>query len=177
MTLFPLGVNRDAHVSSILVKDQTELGRRFGRTLRDMRMNAGVAQAALAERMVRHGFPSWRQSTVAKTESGERPLLAAEMFALIDLLGVDRHAVVDAVASNDDEQLAQRLVEAECDVFMVRQAMNEVEDQLIDLRTRLAIATDRYDRLRAEADARRTEMELATRTDAWDVVDDRGGDL
>lgn len=43
------------------------------------------SQSDLADRMQALGFDSWRQSTVAKVEAGERPLRLAEALAIAGL--------------------------------------------------------------------------------------------
>lgn len=49
--------------------------------LRAARGDSGLSQGAVADEMVRRGF-SWRQSTVAKSEAADRPVLFAEVAAL-----------------------------------------------------------------------------------------------
>lgn len=58
----------------------------IGLAVRQLR--GGISQSRLAELMTARGF-SWHQTTVAKTETGERPLRLTEALALADELGVD----------------------------------------------------------------------------------------
>lgn len=60
---------------------------RFGRNLKAAREEAGLSQAALGEYMVNNGFPAWRQTTVSRTERGERELIFGEAVALESLFG------------------------------------------------------------------------------------------
>ena len=57
-------------------------GARVGRNLKAARERAGMSQTALAHHMASKGFTAWRQTTVSRTERGERELLASEMFTL-----------------------------------------------------------------------------------------------
>ncbi|MFI6861751.1 helix-turn-helix domain-containing protein [Streptomyces sp. NPDC050421] len=54
--------------------------------LRAARRDAGLPQQQLAEEMRVRGF-SWRQTTVAKSESAARPVLFTEVVALSEVLG------------------------------------------------------------------------------------------
>ena len=49
-------------------------------------MDAGLSQDAVAKAMAAAGFSSWRQTTVAKTEAADRPLLFVEADALARIL-------------------------------------------------------------------------------------------
>ncbi|MGW3936476.1 hypothetical protein [Streptomyces phaeochromogenes] len=57
----------------------------FAGRLRAARRAAGISQAALAEAMRVRGF-NWRQTTVAKSEAGDRPVLFAEALAMTQIL-------------------------------------------------------------------------------------------
>jgi transcriptional regulator with XRE-family HTH domain len=52
--------------------------------IRAARRALGVSQSALAEAMRVRGF-NWRQTTVAKSEAGDRPILFAEVVALTQI--------------------------------------------------------------------------------------------
>ena len=60
----------------------------FARRLRAIRTQAGVTQKQLADRMAARGY-KMLQSTVAKIESGERPVSIGEAVQLAEVLGVD----------------------------------------------------------------------------------------
>ncbi|MGI5162746.1 hypothetical protein ACQEU3_47070 [Spirillospora sp. CA-253888] len=70
----------------------------FVRRARDRRKALGISQAAFADLMRRRGH-TWRQTTVAKTEAAQRPLLYDEALAVADLLGI---AVVGDRPSSED---------------------------------------------------------------------------
>lgn len=53
----------------------------LGARLRSARAAAGFAQGTVAKMMSERGF-SWRQTTVAKSEAADRPVLFAEVAAL-----------------------------------------------------------------------------------------------
>ena len=54
-------------------------------------MEQGWTQEDLARAMRQHGF-RWSQSTVARVEGGQRPMLYTEASALTDLLAIDEGA-------------------------------------------------------------------------------------
>lgn len=60
------------------------LPKTLGVRLRTARMAAGFSQGSVALAMADRGF-SWRQSTVAKSEAADRPVLFAEVAALAQL--------------------------------------------------------------------------------------------
>lgn len=60
----------------------------FARRLRAVRIQAEVTQKQLADRMAARGH-KMLQSTMAKIESGERPVSIGEAVQLADVLGVD----------------------------------------------------------------------------------------
>ncbi|MEU8531564.1 hypothetical protein [Streptomyces parvulus] len=53
--------------------------------LRAARTAAGMAQGAVAREMAARGFTTWRQTTVAKSEAADRPVLFAEVVALAQI--------------------------------------------------------------------------------------------
>lgn len=74
------------------VQDDVEViremaGRDLGATVRTRRAEKGWSQRFLADRMSDVGF-KWHQTTVAKTESGTRPVHFEEVLGLALLLGV-----------------------------------------------------------------------------------------
>jgi transcriptional regulator with XRE-family HTH domain len=58
----------------------------FGQRVRAARNASGISQGALAEAMRVRGFGNWRQTTVAKTEAADRPVLFVEAVALSQIL-------------------------------------------------------------------------------------------
>ena len=61
------------------------------RSIRRARVEKGWTQEDLARAMRQHGF-RWSQSTVARVEGGQRPMLYTEASALTDLLGIHEGA-------------------------------------------------------------------------------------
>lgn len=61
---------------------------RFGANIRFWRDVVRLSQADLGSQMAERGHP-WRQQTVAKVESGERPVRVGEAITLAELLGRD----------------------------------------------------------------------------------------
>lgn len=57
------------------------------RWLGEARKARKISQERLAAHMRERGFTAWRQTTVSKTESGQRPMLLGEWVALRDVLG------------------------------------------------------------------------------------------
>lgn len=60
--------------------------------LRQARLDAGLTQAELADRLERP------QSFVAKYENGERKVEVVEFVQIVNAIGCDGHAVLDDVA-------------------------------------------------------------------------------
>lgn len=66
----------------------------IGEALRSTRADAEMTQDELAQALTIDAGISWRQSTVAKVESGARSLSAAELWATAVALGVELEALV-----------------------------------------------------------------------------------
>ena len=58
-----------------------------GARMRELRLGADMAQAALAGEMARRGFP-WHQTTVARIEGGSQLLALIEAAALAEVFAV-----------------------------------------------------------------------------------------
>lgn len=65
-------------------------------------MELGWTQKDLSDQMRRHGF-RWGQSTVARVETGQRPLLLTEAACLADLLGIERGAFWERLSDEPPE--------------------------------------------------------------------------
>lgn len=86
----------------------TDLDRDFGARVRATRERQGVSQqhvALVLEAM--YGIP-WHQTTVAKTESGERPIRLAEAVAVAQALSVP----LDELLHDADEGRKRERIEA-----------------------------------------------------------------
>ena len=62
----------------------SQLPKTLGGRLRTARMAMGLSQGAVAKTMSDRGFP-WRQTTVAKSEGADRPVLFSEVAALAQI--------------------------------------------------------------------------------------------
>ncbi len=60
---------------------------RLGRNIKAARAAKGLSQTALADYMAGKGFTAWRQTTVSRTERGERAMVTAEAWQLEELFG------------------------------------------------------------------------------------------
>jgi transcriptional regulator with XRE-family HTH domain len=71
-----------------------EAERRVARNIRDQRARSGMSQEQVARGLQQNDF-DFHQSTVAKVESGKRPLRLAELFAFADVLDVPWTALLE----------------------------------------------------------------------------------
>lgn len=74
----------------------------LARVLKELRKTRGISQEEVASLMTKAGF-SWRQTTVAKTEAGSRPIRLDEAGALAFLFGLSINDMVGH-ASNTPRQ-------------------------------------------------------------------------
>lgn len=65
----------------------------LGELVKAERLKRGWSQEKLVRRMRNAGI-NWMQSTVTKTESGNRPIRVREVFTLAALLSLDLNAMV-----------------------------------------------------------------------------------
>jgi transcriptional regulator with XRE-family HTH domain len=82
------------------------------REVRSLRKGRGWSQEELARRMSAAGFASWHQSTVGRTETGDRPLRLNEAVALSELFGVSLTRLLTPVEMTL-EQVGQAIAETE----------------------------------------------------------------
>lgn len=129
----------------ILVTDQQDLAEaRFARHFREVRVGAGVSQREVAERMVELGLTGWLQSTVAKTEAGERPIRLNEFEALCQVLDLEPGMTMTIVRGPRIErnivlaELRARISSRERDIVGEREHLADSEAELERLRTKLA---------------------------------------
>ncbi|MFD8640813.1 helix-turn-helix transcriptional regulator [Streptomyces zaomyceticus] len=78
----------------------------FANRLRAARTSAGLSQEALAKAVNEHGL-NWRQTTVAKSEKGDRPVLFVEAVVLARVLGLKVEEFLSEAGPL--EELADRL--------------------------------------------------------------------
>lgn len=121
---------------------------RFGRRVKDLRLERGWTQDELAKRLNGAGY-SMHQTTVAKMESGARPTSVGEMAALAAIFGMSIDRLFSDDAPVDRAMSAMAAATAEC----VRAA-----DEIVDLsqqtdaaKARLVDSVTRVGELAAEA--------------------------
>jgi transcriptional regulator with XRE-family HTH domain len=107
--------------------------------MRQARERAGLSQEHLAANLlVMHGV-QWHQTTVRRTESGERPIRLSEAIAVAELLGVPLGEL--AYDRGDDTPRVERVARAYAELARVRQ---EIDTQLSRLRREMT-SPDRGD--------------------------------
>ncbi|MFE9256040.1 helix-turn-helix domain-containing protein [Streptomyces sp. NPDC006879] len=78
----------------------------LGEALRSLRTARGMSQEDVATMMSRSGF-SWRQTTVAKTEGGSRPVRVNEAAALALCFGVSVNELLGNQADSPEQSLIE----------------------------------------------------------------------
>lgn len=90
-----------------------EIGQRV-RLLRGTRPQQGVALLMA----IKLGHSSWRQTTVAKVEAGDRALRASEVADLAQALGASVHQVLGLPEPTDNDVAIQELEQVEVQVHL-----------------------------------------------------------
>ncbi|MFE2300812.1 hypothetical protein ACFXAW_21810 [Streptomyces sp. NPDC059445] len=113
----------------------SRLPKTLGARLRAARMATGLSQGSVATAMAERGF-SWRQTTVAKSEAADRPVLFAEVAALAQMYrrpleyflypGTELDSLLDQAAS-ELKSLAVAIDEAQKNVEILRKDMRLYE--------------------------------------------------
>lgn len=120
----------------------------FGVRVKELRTARGLAQQEVADGMAARGF-SWRQTTVAKTERAQRPVLVDEAVGLADYFGVPLEVLVAPSARTTAHwayvaagakyaRARQQLSELEERVGEAKRAVDEAHLELEAARARLA---------------------------------------
>jgi len=122
--------------------------RLLGQRIRAVRDAKGLSQEAFAAKLRGLGFPTMRQSSLAKIERGERGVTLSEALAVAELLGTDLRTLLKPESQVKREALAglRRALAAQEHGAMVAEqkaaeAKREAENatrQLAELRERLA---------------------------------------
>jgi transcriptional regulator with XRE-family HTH domain len=125
----------------------------LARRLRELRETARLTQRQLADRMTGAGY-QMHQTTIAKIEAGQRPVIVGEAVALARIIGVDLAALVTEPAAPDSRELANAkaaLAAAERDVDSQRHQVAEraailasAQEQLDRAQAALQGAQDRF---------------------------------
>jgi transcriptional regulator with XRE-family HTH domain len=101
----------------------------YGSRMRQARERAGLSQEQLAANLVLMHDVNWHQTTVRRTESGERPIRLSEAIAVADLLGVPLSELAHGAA--DDTPRTERVALAYAALADVRQ---DIDRRLTRLR-------------------------------------------
>lgn len=85
----------------------------FARNVRRRREAIGVPQGVVADLMFSYGFRTWRQTTLAKVEAGERAVKLDEAFALAAIYSISlddllRDCGVERVAGDIARDISRR---------------------------------------------------------------------
>jgi transcriptional regulator with XRE-family HTH domain len=116
-----------------------ELDRLVGRNLRNLRDEAGLSQAEVAEGMAAAGFPVWTKQTVADVERGTRKVSLDELAGLADVTEckLERLLYPDDELSDEAERRARVLLGLEqpktpdgLEGVTVERSMEKLEDFL-----------------------------------------------
>lgn len=83
------------------VTDGDDYNQRIGRSVQFLRQSAGLTQTDLAAALSARGL-AFRQQTVVKVESGQRPLRLQEAEAIADALGVEVRQIVSGARYGTD---------------------------------------------------------------------------
>jgi transcriptional regulator with XRE-family HTH domain len=120
----------------------------FAGRLRTVRKQAGATQKQLADRMADRGH-KMLQSTVAKIESGERPVSIGEAVQLAEVLGVSLMDLVTDDMTGRQEREYRQLVEAK---IRVRSLEYEAADRDKKLQEAQFLYEHAEDKLQAARD-------------------------
>jgi transcriptional regulator with XRE-family HTH domain len=121
----------------------------LARRVRELRVKAGLTQRQLADLMSGAGY-RMHQTTIAKIESGERPVVVGEAIQLAGVLGVTLPALLTEPPSDDE----RRLHEAQIAVVSLQRELAERQKALDEVR----ILHENTRRMMREAVSRLDEM-------------------
>lgn len=112
--------------------DADKLRVALGRRIRAARTSAGLSQQAVADAMAARQF-SWRQTTVAKSEGADRPILFTEIVALSSILKRDldyflsgRNAL-DEAAESIREKLEDARTQVDANLMMLERSRHRLK--------------------------------------------------
>ena len=129
-----------------------DIDQNIAENVRAVRETCGISQDELAQRMADRGF-KFRQATIWKIESGQRPVRASELIALTDALGL---RFLDLTRDPDATRYPIRLEHARVNAGAAYRAVKEAADAYLDAQMYLAFAA------RTAHDAGFTVTELHT---------------
>jgi transcriptional regulator with XRE-family HTH domain len=112
----------------------------FGGRMRQARERAGMSQEHFAVNLIQMHDIHWHQTTVRRTESGERPIRLSEAVAVAELLGVPLDEL--AYGRGDDTPRIERVALAYAELARIR---GEIDTQLSRLRREMTSSPDGSD--------------------------------
>jgi transcriptional regulator with XRE-family HTH domain len=120
----------------------------FGARVRSLRKTRGWSQERLAEQMQLLGF-GWLQSTVAKTENGQRPLRLNEAAALAEVLGVPLAQATQPLPDDEDlTALREQISQVSAAEEALRASIKELKMSLAAGTARLTSQQKQHEELR-----------------------------
>lgn len=133
----------------------------FGANMRARRTAEGWSQDHLARLMREQGFGSWRQSTVAKQEAGERPLRLAEAMMLTALFRSTLSQMLTVVTDEDRRAAGDRLLKAKWRVDKCQEAADEAQAVVTQVKRELRQRSDFALQALLELDAAMSDLREA----------------
>jgi transcriptional regulator with XRE-family HTH domain len=110
-----------------------ELDEALAKRIRELRTEAGLTQQQLAERMTLAGS-KMHQTTIAKIEAGERPVVVGEAVLLAALLNASLDDLIAVAGATDKSSNAMRRAARELEARnAVRALEREVEKRRVEL--------------------------------------------
>lgn len=104
------------------------IDQRFGRRVRQVREELGIAQDGLAEMMRTTYGVQWHQTTVARIEAGTRPVKLAEAVWISHAFAVDLHTLLDMVPYVERSRDAQQRARRDEVQRIIRQAQHRLDE-------------------------------------------------
>lgn len=138
------------------------LSETIGSAVRSHRERRGMSQAELARRMKNQGY-SWYPATVARTETGERPLRLDEALSLAGILGVTIQALYTAptASSAEEDQLVSAIMQTERMLTAAEAQAARAQARAQQSRVAATELKEKRDNAEAELDQAIAEMHAA----------------
>lgn len=108
----------------------------FAGRMAELRTALGMSQSELARRMVERGYESYSQTSVSRTEKGDRPIRLGEARALAEILGSDIESMMRGTPVSEY-------------IHSVGKTRKAIEKSMFDT----VLALWDFDRLKEEVDA------------------------
>jgi transcriptional regulator with XRE-family HTH domain len=130
-----------------------------GQELRRLRMERGWSQEEVARRMAAYGYDSWRQSTVGRTETAQRPLRLNEAVHLAALFGVPIMQLLTPLPLRLD-LLDEEIRLTEEGLASARRAADELRPALYKAQQHSATLAHEYDKHAKAIQAAEAHLEI-----------------